>query len=396
MSHHAQVPQAMGRYPVGQLLAPYEQYPQLLSGQAGNYMQMNLAYQYMHMMALQNAQSGLAAALAARQHAGDASDKENRPNYNYLCPSPAGPSKSKQALAEQVAKAKVAHELREQEQREQVRREKEERDKARLEEQARKIREQEIQAEQRAKARESKDSVPDHVRAAVERMVEMRRNDPYRSAADAKAEFFLTPDDLAQLPCKILAAWGCGRRKLYRVEHLEEMAVLKHGEEGFKRKLQAREKKKSDKQAKEEEARKKAEELKQAARALGAPSAIAPSDTQSALSTKKWLKTAVRGKLGFDPKNDGPASFRIEVPNITAGTYAILIGKSWDSKLATLVKSGAWYSETVDRKLLFGSADISKHSRGVHLVLDDMLRLKYMPSQSLLCVHGCADFRHSW
>jgi hypothetical protein len=72
----------------------------------------------------------------------------------------------------------------------------------------------------------------------------------------AKKEFFLTADDLRDLPAESLSfGFGTGRpMKLYSEEDLEAAAVAKHGREGLAKKRGMRKKRESNKRKREEEA----------------------------------------------------------------------------------------------------------------------------------------------
>lgn len=76
------------------------------------------------------------------------------------------------------------------------------------------------------------------------------------STAEAKKEFFLTSDDLHDLPKQsIYCGFGTGApMKVYDENDLEEAAVSKHGREGLAKKRAAREKRESNKRKREEEA----------------------------------------------------------------------------------------------------------------------------------------------
>jgi hypothetical protein len=56
----------------------------------------------------------------------------------------------------------------------------------------------------------------------------------------AKEEFFLTPADLRELPRDTGGGWGCGGARFYRLDDLKAAALRKYGEEGLKRKREAK------------------------------------------------------------------------------------------------------------------------------------------------------------
>ena len=76
------------------------------------------------------------------------------------------------------------------------------------------------------------------------------------STAEAKKEFFLTTDDLRDLPKQsIYCGFGTGPpMKVYNENDLEEAALSKHGRAGLAKKRAAREKRESNKRKREEEA----------------------------------------------------------------------------------------------------------------------------------------------
>ena len=76
------------------------------------------------------------------------------------------------------------------------------------------------------------------------------------STAEAKKEFFLTTDDLRDLPKQsIYCGFGTGPpMKVYDENDLEEAALSKHGRAGLAKKRAAREKRESNKRKREEEA----------------------------------------------------------------------------------------------------------------------------------------------
>lgn len=76
------------------------------------------------------------------------------------------------------------------------------------------------------------------------------------SSAEAKKEFFLTTDDLRDLPMEsVYMGFGTGPpTKVYFEEDLEAAAIAKHGKEGLAKKRASREKRESNKRKREEEA----------------------------------------------------------------------------------------------------------------------------------------------
>jgi hypothetical protein len=82
------------------------------------------------------------------------------------------------------------------------------------------------------------------------------------SAAEAKHDYFLTPDDLRVLPSRPLGVWGAGNTRLYRPQDLLAAALAKYGAEGLKKKREAREKREDKKRKREEDAAAAAEQLR--------------------------------------------------------------------------------------------------------------------------------------
>ena len=94
---------------------------------------------------------------------------------------------------------------------------------------------------------------------------------------------------------------------------------------------------------------------------------------------KSLLKMAKK-KLRFE-LSGAPQKWHVEVPMIQQNTYASLIGKPNDPKLCSLVKRGAYYSESVNAEELFGSDDLTKYfsCEGVGQHIGDHVVIKYKP-----------------
>lgn len=209
---------------------------------------------------------------------------------------------------------------------------------------------------------------------------------------EAKAQYFLTPEDLRFLNVQSVGGGiGCGRpTNYYNPKELEAAAIRKHGEAGFKAKKEARKKRESKKRAREEAADDALEALQAAPPppAAAAPAAAAP---ETAALRKSLLKLAKKA-LGFT-EGGGPKNWRVEAPGVLPATFAALAGRAADSALRTFVKAGAYHSHDVDARALFGVRDASELLRvfkreGVGIQIDDRITLKYKPSDMTLSLHG--------
>ena len=92
----------------------------------------------------------------------------------------------------------------------------------------------------------------------------MENLEDYRTASQAKYEYFLTPGDLASLPSSKSPIVGYGNSKIFFVGHLEEFALRKFGPGGLTKKREGRAKRAAIKREREEE-------VKQVAAALLEP-----------------------------------------------------------------------------------------------------------------------------
>lgn len=209
---------------------------------------------------------------------------------------------------------------------------------------------------------------------------------------EAKAQYFLTPEDLRFLNVQSVGGGiGCGRpTNYYNPKELEAAAIRKHSEAGFKAKKEARKKRESKKRAREDAADDALEALQAAPLppTAAAPAAAAP---ETAALRKSLLKLAKKA-LGFT-EGGGPKNWRVEAPGVLPATFAALAGRAADSALRTFVKAGAYHSHDVDARALFGVRDASELLRvfkreGVGIQIDDWITLKYKPSDMTLSLHG--------
>ena len=76
------------------------------------------------------------------------------------------------------------------------------------------------------------------------------------ASAEAKRQYFLTPDDLLDLHYESFGGGiGCGApRKYYTITDLQARSLRKHGEAGLAKKVAARNKRESNKRQRQEEA----------------------------------------------------------------------------------------------------------------------------------------------
>ena len=212
------------------------------------------------------------------------------------------------------------------------------------------------------------------------------------STSDAKAAYFLTPDDLRLLRCHERGGgFGCGApSKFYESQQLEAAAIQKHGRAGYEAKLAARQKREGKKRQREAEAA-EATTAFQRARAVAhtAPSPAAP-PAQLAALRKSLLKMA-KQRLGFEDSG-GPKNWKVEVPGQDAAAFAALAGRAGDDRLATFVKRGAYYHAEVGARQLFGCArsELQRWFKreGVGIEIEEAVGLRYKPSDATLAVLG--------
>ena len=234
------------------------------------------------------------------------------------------------------------------------------------------------------------------------------------STSDAKKTYFLTPNDLAMLPCQRFGGGiGLGPpMKCYRHNDLIEASLSKLGRDGVVKKLQARHKREMNKRRKEEqaeEARKKMKTLTNTAAnnndtavATAKPSSSAGSssgDSKEIMKLRSSLLKIAKKKLGFE-QSGAPKRWRFEVPGTSKQTFASLMGQPNDSELSTFVKNGAYYTvQGCDTNELFGlngnnyESQLTKafKRQGVSQMIGECVTVRYKPSTMELSVSGYAE-----
>ena len=270
--------------------------------------------------------------------------------------------------------------------------------------------------------------------------------DDYRvGTLTAKKEFFLSADDLRDLPFYRPGGWGgWGNRRFYRESDLREAALRKHGGlEGFRKKQMQRATREARKKEKEEKASRALKELtnptvtaKSNAAAsssdvidLTKPSSTVKAANPSATVDPKALKTlrdqmrrSMKANVTWDyrkyesyryewafqylslsltlPVNSKNAahgtSATCQLHRVSQDEYCTLIGRSFDPNLSTLVKKGAWYSMKVPYSTFMGennnpstiTGSGGRYNCNNQLGVDPEqdLVVKYAPSQQCLSV----------
>jgi hypothetical protein len=253
------------------------------------------------------------------------------------------------------------------------------------------------------------------------------------SATEAKKHFFLTPADLESVPFERPGGWGCGLSRDYLLADLERAAVAVHGEDGLRRKEEARRNRNSRAREKEAQAARALEELnrKRDAEELvpetakkqrkaevidltGAkPRVLFAGEQQQAKVTataapsavsrvRSELTSRVKGCLTWDtmwsvPYQMASVPIKVTIFGVSPAAFAALIGRAEDAELKTLVKRGAWYSENVDNSVLFGAgwrttmvgSGSKRGSLNSELGLDETSSLlKYAPAKQELHFQG--------
>lgn len=180
------------------------------------------------------------------------------------------------------------------------------------------------------------------------------------SSTHAKQQYFLTPADLAKLPCSLIGGGlGCGApSRWYRPSDLQEAAHRKHGSMGLQIKQAMRLRRESIKRARKEAADAALLELAPPSDPLAtlAPSALnAPASpaadtaelSKSTLALRKSLLKLSKKQMGFT-MGGGPKHFRVEVPCVRAANFAALAGRPTDDRLRTCVKNGTYFTHEFD------------------------------------------------
>lgn len=247
----------------------------------------------------------------------------------------------------------------------------------------------------------------------------------------AKHDYFLTAQDLAELPYETLGGWGgWGNRRYYCEEDLREASLQKHGVEGLQKKRLQRATREANKRDKEQRARQAQERLLNAAQqpaaaavvdltvdeenanpnpaAAAAPAAtVNPVDKKAIASLRNDIKRSFKNVLTWDylRRKNAPngTNATVQVMRVEQSEYCALIGRSYDPQLQTLVKKGAWYSDTVDfstvmgpQMSLVGSGGRHGCNRDLGINPESQLVVKYAPSNKTLSITGYVEDYEQW
>eukprot|EP01094_Clydonella_sp_ATCC50884_P002320 TRINITY_DN11773_c0_g1_i1.p1 TRINITY_DN11773_c0_g1~~TRINITY_DN11773_c0_g1_i1.p1 ORF type:complete len:246 (-),score=80.66 TRINITY_DN11773_c0_g1_i1:405-1142(-) len=219
--------------------------------------------------------------------------------------------------------------------------------------------------------------------------------------AQAKKRFFLGTDDLLELhAAKGRGGFGCRPRTYYRENDLKAAAILKHTEEGYKKKKAAREKREAKKRAREEEAEEASKRLKvsddgatNAAEENVAP--VDPAVLKACVANRKLLLRQARKTIGSLKFVGHCKKWRIEVPNYTPELFAAMVLRPSDPELKTIVKRGAFHSIDVPAAEFFGlssgqeiNGTGGRYGSGSQVRMDDVVTARFKPSDGSLSVGG--------
>eukprot|EP00577_Skeletonema_sp_RCC1716_P021069 CAMPEP_0113384312 /NCGR_PEP_ID=MMETSP0013_2-20120614/6823_1 /TAXON_ID=2843 ORGANISM="Skeletonema costatum, Strain 1716" /NCGR_SAMPLE_ID=MMETSP0013_2 /ASSEMBLY_ACC=CAM_ASM_000158 /LENGTH=290 /DNA_ID=CAMNT_0000266907 /DNA_START=35 /DNA_END=907 /DNA_ORIENTATION=+ /assembly_acc=CAM_ASM_000158 len=225
------------------------------------------------------------------------------------------------------------------------------------------------------------------------------------SSKEAKKEYFLTADDLANVRYEpIGGGFGIGPpTKCYLHEHLVKTSVRKHGRAGVVKKLEARNKREEKKRKKEEEAEQARKRLKTitntsadgaAAAATATTKTASAGDTQEVKRLREGLLKMAKQNMGFE-MSGAPKNWKIEVPGISKATFAALVGRPTDVDLESFVKNGAYYKEKYEASKLFGTyeAQLTKdfNRECVTQNIGPYVSVRYKPSTMELSISGYAE-----
>ncbi len=213
---------------------------------------------------------------------------------------------------------------------------------------------------------------------------------------------------------------GCGAPRLfYHAADLPAAAIRKHGQDGFQKKQEARQKRESKKRQRQDDAESALAALERlraacppapiASPGTGAPNnaniipvsssnnaapqfaAVEPPETST---LRKSLLKLAKKALGFKDSG-GAKDWRIEVPGVQPSVFAALSGRPADSALQTFVKVGAYHSHEAEARELFRctNADLVRFftREGVGIEIFEEIILKYKPSDMTLTLLGCGE-----
>lgn len=239
----------------------------------------------------------------------------------------------------------------------------------------------------------------------LERFLKSLGGEPF-SSGEAKNVFFLETDDLRGVRyTSVGGGIGCGApTKIYRSCDLVPVALEKHSQDGLKKKLEARYRREKKKRIREIEAKEAAvqqeqERLRAQKKQKTGDKTVASSggDSTEIKKLRASLLRIAKKNLGFE-MSGSPKSWRFQVPGTMPPTFAALMGRPLDTELATFVKRGAYYSETMDASELFGQSSSDSDQlmkffsrEGVGQRIGENVMVRFKPSTSELSVSGWAE-----
>jgi len=210
------------------------------------------------------------------------------------------------------------------------------------------------------------------------------------SAGDTKKYFFLTPEDMLDIPYE-RGGWGSGQLRIYSTQEVRRYAVQKFGVDGLEAKITAQADKYAKKKMKEATAAAVAKALTSAPTAAAA---VTPDVSATLKNVQKGIIQQIKQNLG-KAENGGP--FRVEVPGISKAVFAAMIKRPTDVELASVPKNGAFHTlnTTLETLLSVKSAsEIKKSKYGTDFCADSDCVVKYKPAGMLLSIsgYGSIDF----
>jgi hypothetical protein len=275
----------------------------------------------------------------------------------------------------------------------------------------------------------------------------------YKSSEEAKRDYFLTPEDLAQIYSFKEGGWGNNTR-LFRRSDLLRFAIEKHGQEGLRKKFDARAKREATKRAREAEAAAAAAALfgggggggggappspqgsvveldaegavvatgSKKPRTAGAfsgagaaapaaaapppppPPAVTAEDRAAALRLVAEARRGFKAKLTWDylrSKNaEHGALATVTLERVEQRVFAVVIGRGADPGLRSLAKNGAWFRAELDAESVFDGPVAGSGGRfncNAQLALGgeefETLTFKYRPSTQTMTVTGFVNPR---
>ena len=220
------------------------------------------------------------------------------------------------------------------------------------------------------------------------------------SAAEARKEYWLTTDDLIELPFESFSFGFATGRPLHFYDRgdLEQVAVRKHGADVLESKRQKRVKRQANKLKKEEEDFKKFQQQQQQQQD-SAESKIKPESSKENLSLlRQDIKKAFQPFLNdthYNPRGLKNGEAKITLPRVTESDFIALIG---DDSSNLEGKKGAWivanvpFQTVFDQNTgLFGSEEHFWSDGPNGIDPKSTLEVKYNPSKCTLSVAAFID-----